>query len=343
MRASLVVAAAMLVLSALPGSVAAQSNAKLPNPYQAPIRNWGLLPEHRVWGSTAGIERGPRNEIWAIDRCGANSCDGSDLPAVHMLDVPTGKPIKSIGAGLFVFPHGLDVDAEGNVWVTDAQTSKDGTKGQQVIKLSPGGQVLMRLGTAGVAGGGPDHFNEPSDVLVAPNGDIFVVDGHSGERQDTPADFVTRVVKFSRDGQFIKEWGHVGTGPGEFHNPHALALDSRGRLFVADRGNARIQLFDLDGRFIAEWQQFGRPSGLYIDANDTLFVADANSSAAVNPGFARGIRIGSSKDGTVTAFVPGHKTDNPEGTAGEGVVTDDDGNLYTAENTVRGLSKYPGR
>jgi streptogramin lyase len=315
----------------------------LPNPYLAAVRNWGTLPDGRTWGSTAGIEIGPHNEIWAIDRCGVNSCDGSDLPPVHQLDLATGKPIRSIGAGLFVFPHGLDVDGDGNIWVTDAQTSKDGTKGQQVIKLSPDGKVLMRLGTAGVAGGGPDHFNEPADVIIAPNGDIFVADGHSGQNPSMPLDYVTRVVRFSRTGKFLKEWGKLGSGPGEFRNAHALAIDSQGRLFVADRGNGRLQIFDFDGKFLGQWRQFGRPSGLYIDKNDKMYVIDADSTAANNPGFRKGIRIGSARDGKVVAFVPGHQTQNPDGAAGEGVVVGPDGNLYAAENTLRGVTKYEKR
>ena len=243
---------------------AADSGQGLPNPYAAAVRNWATLPAERTWGSTAGIEIGPRNEVWAIDRCGVNSCEGSDLAPVHLLDLSTGKPVKSIGAGLFVFPHGLHVDRDGNIWVSDAQASKDGTKGNQVIKLSPDGKVLMRLGTAGVAGGGPDHFNEPSDVVTAPNGDIFVADGHSGQNPNAPPGYVTRIVRFSKDGKFIKEWGKVGSGPGEFKNPHALAIDSRGRLFVCDRGNVRVQIFDLDGKFLDQWTQFGSPSGLSL-------------------------------------------------------------------------------
>jgi len=163
----------------------------LPNPYQPAVRNWGVLPDNRTWGSTAGVEIGPHNEIWAIDRCGVNTCDGSNLPPVHLMDLATGRPTKSIGEGLFVFPHGLHVDRDGNIWVSDALASKDGTKGHQVIKLSPDGKVLMRLGTAGVAGGGPTHFNEPSDVVTAPNGEIYVADGHSGQNPKTPPDYVT--------------------------------------------------------------------------------------------------------------------------------------------------------
>jgi streptogramin lyase len=336
------VMAALLALSSV--SVFTQADVApkrdLPDPYQAAVRNWGNLPDARVWGSTAGVEIGPKGEIWAIERCGANSCDGSDLPSIHMLDLATGKPARSIGAGLFVFPHGLHVDRDGNIWVTDAQTSKDGTKGQQVIKLSPDGKVLMRLGTAGKAGGGPDHFQEPSDVVTAPNGDIFVVDGHSGQAPNTPPDYVTRVIRFSKDGKFIKEWGKLGSGPGEFHNAHAVALDSRGRVFVADRGNARLQIFDQDGTFIAEWKQFGRPSGLYIDKADKLYTIDADSTAANHPGWKKGIWIGSAKDGSVTAFVPGHVEGGPDGAAGEGVVVGPDGNLYAAENTLKGITRY---
>jgi DNA-binding beta-propeller fold protein YncE len=341
----LVVVAALLAALGTSVSVraAGDSGQDLPNPYQAAVRNWGVLPDSRTWGSTAGIEIGPHNEIWAVDRCGVNSCDGSNLPSIHLMDLASGKPIKSIGAGLFVFPHGLHVDREGNIWVADAQTSKDGTKGQQVIKLSPDGKVLMRLGTAGVAGGGPDHFNEPSDVVTAPNGDIFVADGHSGQNPNMPADYVTRIVKFSKSGKFLKEWGKLGSGPGEFRNPHALAIDSQGRLFVCDRGNSRLQIFDLNGKFIDQWKQFGRPSGLYIDKTDRLYVIDADSSPANNPGVKKGIRIGSAKDGKVIAFVPGHKTENPDGAAGEGIVADPDGNLYAAENTLRGVTKYAKR
>ncbi|MEO8050250.1 MAG: peptidyl-alpha-hydroxyglycine alpha-amidating lyase family protein [Acidobacteriota bacterium] len=332
----------------LGGSLAlAQSTADpasgLADPYQAAVRNWAVLPDQRTWGSTAGIEIGPHNEIWAIDRCGVNSCEGSDLPPVHLLDLTTGKPIKSIGAGLFVFPHGLHVDRDGNVWVVDAMASKDGTKGNQVIKLSSDGKVLLRLGTAGVAGGGPDHFNEPSDVVTASNGDIFVADGHSGQNPNAPSDYITRIVKFSKDGKFIKEWGKLGSGPGEFRNAHALAIDSRNRLFVCDRGNARLQIFDLNGKFLAEWSQFGRPSGLYIDKADKLYVIDADSTAKNHPGWKKGIRIGSAKDGKVTAFVPGHQTDSPDGAAGEGIVADPSGNLYAAENTLRGVTKYAKR
>ncbi len=235
--------------------------------------------------------------------------------------------MKSFGAGMFVSPHGIHVDRQGNVWVTDGNAR--GMKGHQVFKFSPDGKVLMTLGKAGVAGDGPDTFNQPSDVLVAPNGDIFVADGHGGKSN-------ARIVKFSKDGKFIKTWGKQGSGPGEFDTPHNLAMDSNGRLFVADRGNSRIQIFDQDGMFLSEWRQFGRPSGVFIDRKDVLYAADTQSDEKTNPGYKRGIRIGSAKDGKVTALI----TDaDPDGT-GEGVAADAEGNVYGSLTAKQALKKY---
>ena len=166
------------------------------------------------------------------------------------------------------------MDSDGNVWVTDSQGNEAGTEGHQVIKFSPEGEVLMRLGRAGMAASGPDTFNEPCDVITAPNGDIFVSDGHSGQRTNPPAGATGRIMKFTSDSQFIKEWGRIGAAPGEFRTPHALAFDSRGQLFVADRGNHRIQIFDQDGNYIDSYEQFSRVSGLFIDDDDTLYAID---------------------------------------------------------------------
>lgn len=311
----------------------------LPNPYQT-VENWAKMPEGRTWGSTSAVEidRDGRS-IWVAERCGANTCAGSDLPAILKFD-PSGKLVTSFGAGLFLFPHGIHVDRDGNVWVTDAQGNKEGTKGHQVFKFSPEGKVLLTLGKAGVSGDGPDTLNEPCDVVTAPNGDIFVGDGHSGQNAKAPPDTVARIVKFSKDGKFIKAWGKLGSAPGEFRTPHGLAFDSRGRLFVADRGNVRIQIFDQEGTFLEEWKQFSRLSGIYIDRNDILYGADSESSATSNPGWKRGIRIGSARDGKVMYFVPDPET-KPTGTsAAEGVAADALGNVYGAEVGPRALKKY---
>jgi sugar lactone lactonase YvrE len=195
--------------------------------------------------------------------------------------------------------------------------------------------VRLALGKPGVAGDGPDTFNQPSDVAVAPGGEIFVADGHDEGSN-------ARIVKFAKSGAFVKAWGKRGSLPGEFDTPHGLAFDSRGRLFVADRGNNRIQIFDQDGRFLEQWKQFSRPSGIYIDARDVLYVADSESNGKTNPGWKRGIRVGSARDGKVTAFIPDPEPD-PENviTSGaEGVAADAAGNVYGAEVGSRGLKKY---
>ncbi|MES1254492.1 MAG: peptidyl-alpha-hydroxyglycine alpha-amidating lyase family protein [Acidobacteriota bacterium] len=322
------------------------AKSALPNPNPTVVRNWGTLPDNRTWGLTAGVDIAPDGNIWAYDRCGANLCADSNLPTIFKFDRQTGKVLASFGGGLFVFPHGFYVDREGNVWVTDGQANKAHTKGHQVWKFSPTGKVLLTLGKAGTPGGGPDMFNEPNDVVTAPNGDIFVGDGHSGSAADAPPNTPARIVKFSKDGTFIKEWGKLGSAPGEFRTPHALAFDSRGRLFVADRGNHRIQIFDQDGRFLEERRQFSRVSGIFIDRHDMLYAIDSESNPTRHPDWKTGIRIGSVNEDRVLAFIPPHQTDKYEGAAGEGVAVDFDGNVYAAEGPLSrqaaggGLTKY---
>jgi streptogramin lyase len=302
-----------------------------PNPYRT-VENWAKLPQGRTWGSTSAVDIGPDGSIWVAERCGANTCAGSNLAPVLRFD-HSGKLLESFGEGLFIFPHGIFVDKGGNVWITDAQ-GKDG-KGHQVIKFSPEGKILLTLGKAGVAGDGPDTLNQPSDVVVAPNGDIFVADGHGGNSN-------ARIVKFSPEGKFIKAWGKKGSAPGEFDTPHAIAMDSQGRIFVGDRANNRIQIFDQDGKFIAEWKQFGRPSGIFIDKHDILYVADSESGSENHPGWKRGIRLGSAKDGSVSAFIPDPEPDpdHHPTSAAEGVAADSAGNIYGAEVGPKDVKKY---
>jgi sugar lactone lactonase YvrE len=317
----------------------------LPNPYRT-ITNWAQLPDGRKWGSTSGVAIGPDGNIWTYDRCGGNSCADSNLAPILEFD-PSGKLLKNFGAGMFILPHGIFVDKDGNVWVTDGlggmgtpdDVGKHG-KGHQIFKFSPDGKVLMAMGKAGVPGNTPDTFNRPSAVIVAPNGDIFVADGHGSP----PGSQVNaRIMKFTRDGKFIKEWGMLGKAPGEFEGPHTLAFDSKGRLFVGDRSNNRIQIFTQDGKFILEWKQFGRPSGIFIDKDDTMYVADSESTDkpgyGYNPGCKRGIRIGSAKTGKVAAFIP---DPDPKGasSAAEGVAVDHQGAVYGAEVGPMDLKKY---
>ncbi len=327
MNVALAAMFAALALSSAPSIARAEDGPNAaPNPYRTE-ENWAKLPEGRKWGMTIGLDfASDGKSLWVFDRCGAKTCAGSDIKPIQKFDA-SGKLVTSFGGGMFVFPHGMFVDRDDNVWVSDGQ-GKDG-KGQVVVKFSPDGKVLMTLGKPGVAGDGQDTFNAPSDVLVAPNGDIFVGDGHGGKTN-------ARIVKFSHDGKFIKAWGTKGTGQGEFSYPHGLAMDSAGRLFVADRENNRIQIFDQDGKFLAEWKQFGRPSGVYIGNNDMLYVSDSQSSEKTNPGFGQGIRIGSAKDGKVTAYIPETK----ELGALEGVAVDKDGIVYGGFTNSMNLRRF---
>ena len=307
----------------------------LPNPYSS-TDGWGKLPDGREWGSTAGVDIDPDGNLWAIDRCGSNSCAGSDLDPILKFDAD-GNVTAAIGGGLFLFPHGLHVDRDGNVWVTDARgpnpdNPDSAGKGHVVIKLSPEGEVLLTLGQSGVAGDGTDALlNTPCDVVTAANGDIFVGDGHEGQNTDDP-DTVARIVKFDSEGNFLASIGHWGAGPGEFKTPHALDIDSRGRLVVGDRGNNRLQVLDLDGNFIEQFKQYSRPSGIYIQDDDTIFVADSESAfdEVRNPGWTPAIRVGNLRDGSIDYLIDGTVEAYPEGSNPEGVAVDPQGNVYGA-------------
>jgi sugar lactone lactonase YvrE len=319
---SALAAAIVGVIVVAAAKVGAQ-NGNLPNPYHE-VANWAKLPAGAKWAGVISVDPAANGDVWVFHR--------SDPPILRFDQF--GKAVKSFGDGMFVQPHGMTVDRDGNVWVTDAQL-KDG-KGNQVFKFSPDGKLLMTLGKAGVAGSGTDVFSGPCDVAVAQNGDIFVADGHIA---NVP---VNRIMKFSKDGKFIKAWGKRGSGPGEFDTPHSIAIDSRGRIFVADRSNSRIQIFDQEGRFLDQWKQFGRPSGVFIDKSDNMYVADSQSNSKQNPGYTRGIRIGSVKDGKVTALIPFVEPD-PEknNNAGvEGVAADAKGNVYAGEVSTEMFKKY---
>jgi streptogramin lyase len=370
-------AAALLVAPVVAQDVQPTNDA--PNPYTT-VKDYFKLPEGRSWGSTSAVDIDKDGKsIWIAERCGQNSC--LDRATGKIMDVPTvmkfdasGKLVKSFAAGMLIFPHGIHVDRDGNVWVTDGQDDAPlpqrgaaagggraeaagaeggrargaapsgpigprpgATKGNQVFKFSPEGKVLLTLGKPGGAAA-PDYFYQPNDVVTAPNGDIFVGEGHGAGNN--------RILKFDKTGKFIKEWGKLGTGPGEFDQPHALAFDAQGRLFVGDRNNNRVQVFDQDGKFITEYRQFSRPSGIFIKG-DTLYVADSESESVSrnHDGWKRGIRWGSIKDGKIQGFIPDPETKTrSEGFSGtsaaEGVAVDNAGNIYGAEVGPKAAKKY---
>ena len=308
------------------GAVAPRND--LPQPYRT-TRDWGELPAGMKWPAVTAVEPAPDGSIYVVQRCFDNSCAGRSEPPILKYN-RDGRLISTFGQNMFNFPHGATVDRDGNLWVTDARGGNG--KGHQVFKFNPSGKVLMTLGKAGVSGSGPDLFDQPTDVVVAPNGDIFVTDSHRGAA-DRPS-LNNRVVKFTRDGRFVKEWGRKGSGPGEMSEPHTIAMDSRGRLFVGDRENNRIQIFDQEGRFLDEWRQFGRPSGIFITPDDTIYVADSESGpdtgAREIPGIKKGIRIGSARDGSVRSFIEDMESTRDEHSGAEGVGVDAQGNVYGA-------------
>jgi hypothetical protein len=295
----------------------------LPQPYVT-TRDWAQLPPGVKWAAVTAVEPGPGGVIYVIHRCFANSCAGRIEAPILKYDA-SGKLLKAWGEGMFIFPHGATVDRDGNLWVTDARG--EGAKGHQVFKFDPDGKVLMTLGKAGVSGSGPNLLDQPTDVVAAPGGDVFVTDSHRNGKNN-------RVVRFRKDGTFVKEWGKKGSGPGEISEPHTIALDSRGRVFVGDRENNRIQIFDQDGKFIAEWRQFGRPSGITITSDDTIYLTDSESGpdtgARELPGIKKGIRIGSARDGSVRAFIEDMESTVADHSGAEGVGVDAQGNVYGA-------------
>ena len=361
---------------------AGQPTNDAPNNYNT-IKDYFKLPEGRTWGSTSAVDIDKDGtSIWVAERCGPHTPSGnscldrttgkmSDLPSVLKFD-SSGKLVKSFGAGLLIFPHGIHVDKDGNVWVTDGQDDAPvpargaggagrgtagaeggrgaapsgpigprpgATHGNQVFKFSPDGKVLLTLGKPGGAAS-PDYFYQPNDVITAPNGDIFVSEGHGAGNN--------RVLKFDKTGKFIKEWGKLGTGPGDFDQPHALAFDSKGQLYVGDRNNNRVQVFDQTGKYITEYKQWSRPSGIFIK-NDILYSADSESESVSQNhyGWKRGIRWGSLKDGKIVGFIPDPETgSNKDATpfrgtsAAEGVAVDKDGNIYGAEVGPKAVKKY---
>ena len=320
----------------------------LPNPASIVTRNWGQLPAGRKWGTTAGIDIDPTDgNVWAYERCGAGTagggpvdCDNTPLDPIFKFDRRTGAVLANFGKGVMVTPHGIAVDRQGNVWVTDFAGNKNGTKGHQVHKFSPKGEKLMSLGVAGKPGNADGQFNQPNAVVVGPDGSIYVADGHDAQGMITAKAVAegisrgatSRISKFSPDGKFIKSWGQIGVRHGEFRTPHALKFDSQGRLWVADRGNHRIEIFDQNGTYLESRYMFSRPSGIFIKG-ETVYVIDSESGPYNHPNWRDGVRIGPVGEDRVTGFIPPFDRDDRvhQGTMGEGVAVDADGNVYAAE------------
>jgi hypothetical protein len=340
----------------------------LPNPYRL-VEGWPTLPASMNggrWGEVSRVQVDPRGNIWVLHRCFAVTPPGSavclgafkDYPPLLEFD-PSGKLLAGLGTGLLAYPHGLAVDREGNLWITDvndaatvlgqsAANAAGAVMGQDVLKLSPAGEVLLTLGREGVAGSGPDTFDRPSGVAVAPDGDIFVSDGHYPNAHHN-----ARILKFDKNGRFIKSWGKLGSAPGDFDGPHDLCIGgSQQRVYVADRQNKRIQVFDQNGAFVAAWPQFGQVNSVFVGDDDTLYAGTAYpdpayTGAAQNDptatkGLIRGIIVGSAKDGTLKAFIPdpADLSTVVRGSSASGIAADAHGTIYAADVGAHSLRKY---
>ena len=320
-----------------------------PNPTPVVENEWGDLPAGRQWGSTAGIDIDPTDgHVVAYERCGAGAlggqginCDSNPVAPIFKFDRHTGEVLANFGAGIMVTPHGIHVDDDGNVWVADFAGNAEGTKGHQVHKFSPDGELLMSLGTAGQPGNDSAHLNQPNDVIVGPDGSIYVADGHSGQgmlnaqalEEGRQAGLTARIVKYAPDGTYLMEWGQLGTAHGDFRTPHAIEFDSRGRLWVADRGNHRIEIFDQDGNYLESRYSYGRISGIFITDDDMVYAIDSESGPLRHEAWHCGVRIGPLDEDRIVGFIPGYQTESrgDQGTAGEGVAVDADGNVFAAE------------
>lgn len=331
---------------------------ELPNPYRL-VDGWPTLPADMNgarWGEVIRVHVHSDGNIWVFHRCfntvpaGSATCIGRGDANPPILEFsPSGKLLKSFGSGLFAYPHGFTVDRDGNLWTTDvndqavvlgmsAKNAQGVVMGQEVLKLDPSGKVLMMIGKEGVAGNGPDTFDRPTGVAVGPNGDVFVTDGHAPNRHNS-----ARVVKFSREGRFLRSWGHLGTAAGDFDEPHDIFIGgSQNRVYVADRKNNRIQVFDQEGNFIAAWKQFGQPSSVFVANDDTIYVGASFPDPAAKKGELRGIVVGNVRDGSLKAFIPDPADPDKleRGTSASGIAADGAGNIYAADVGAHSLRKY---
>src|SRR5215470_12426133 len=360
-QARLTMLAAILVVCTATGRTQERTypnRADLPNPYRL-VAGWPTVPAEMNggrWGEVIRVFVHPNGNIWVFHRCfntvppGHATCVGRGDANPPILEfAPSGKLLRSLGAGLFAYAHGFTIDRAGNLWTTDvndeetvlgmpARNRAGVTMGHEVLKLSPTGAVLMTLGKEGVSGTGPDLFDRPSGVAIAPNGDIFVTDGHYPNKHNS-----ARIVKFSKDGRFIKTWGRKGAAPGEFDDPHDIFVGgSQNRVYVADRRNLRIQVFDQDGNFIVAWHQFGQPSSVFVGKDDTIYVGASFRDPAAKKGELRGIVIGDAKDGSLKAFIPDPSDLDKvlRGTSASGIVADDAGSIFAADVGTQNLRKY---
>ena len=284
------------------------------------VRDWPQLPVGVILGQVSGIDLDSKGNIYVFHRAG-RIWSGEDVglevipaPTLFILDGESGRLIESRGADMFVLPHGLTIDQNDNLWLTDVGL-------HQIFKFDSNGNLLMTLGERGIKGADESHFNQPTDVAVAADGSFYVSDGYGN----------SRIVKFSPEGNFLMSWGSAGNGPSQFNTPHSIALDAFGNVYVADRGNARLQIFSPDGIFIKEWQgaEFGRPWAVRIDTSGNVYIVDGGDQSTLLPDRARILKFDA--DGVILASFGSSGTAPGEFIWPHTIALGNNGELYVGE------------
>jgi peptidylamidoglycolate lyase len=291
---------------------------------------WPVLPEGEVLGSVAGVGVNSRGDVFVFHRAGRTwpKSDVLDLtpisrPTVDIFDGVTGVLLRSWGENLFAMPHGLTIDDHDDVWLTDVAL-------QQVFKFSSDGRVLLTLGERGVAGADARHFNRPTAVAVAGDGSFYVSDGYKN----------TRVMKFSAAGKFLFQWGTKGAGPGQFDLPHWVALDAAGNVYVADRENQRIQVFDSAGHYMSQWagKLLGRPYAIAIDKHGSAYIADGGDQPEGPPD--RSAWVLARLDGTPVVRVGRFGNYDGQFEMAHSIAVDGKGAVYVGDITGARVQKF---
>jgi peptidylamidoglycolate lyase len=274
------------------GCAGAARQSHLLSSYEV-VHGWPQLPAGRILGQATGVDVDSRGDVYVFHRAGrawAGPAAPEDPaltpiadPTIEVFDLRSGRHVRSWGANQFVMPHGLTIDHQDNVWVTDVLL-------HQVFKFGTSGELLLAIGQARGPGADRSHFDMPTDVAVLPDGSFYVSDGYRN----------ARVVKFSATGEYQFEWGRRGGRHGEFDVPHAIDVDSAGRVYVADRSNARVQVFDGAGTFLAEWRsaELGRPFSIAV-STDRAVVVDGGHPPQRGPNHSQAAEV--DLDGRVLA------------------------------------------
>ena len=292
------------------------------------VHGWPSLPQGRALGRASGVAVDSHNHVvvfHSVDRDWSDPFpdDPIEGATVAIFDGASGELIAEWGNDVFIMPHGLEVDANDNIWLTDVGR-------HQVFKYSHDGELLLELGENRVPGADTTHFNLPTDVAVLDDGGFFVSDGYGN----------SRVLKFSSDGEFEFQWGTQGSGEGDFALPHGLALDGAGRLYVADRSNSRVQVFDHEGSFVSEWlrAKVGRPYGIAVDRAGSVFVVDGGDQPTSPPDRSRVIRLSSA--GSIEAVFGRFGNYDGQFQMGHDLAIGEDGAVYVVDIIGKRVQKF---